>query len=58
LNTALLGWWVYANNGPVYVPSLGEVAITLSLIAAGVVAFGLAAKFLPVFEPEPKPAHA
>lgn len=52
LNTALLGWWVYANGGPVYVPSWGELTITFSLITAGVAAFGIAAKFLPVFPAE------
>ena len=49
LNTALLGWWAYANGGPIYIPSVGEITISLSLVAVGVVAFGLAAKFLPVF---------
>ncbi len=58
LNTALLGWWAYASGGPVYIPSLSEVTITLSLITAGVVGFGLASKFLPVFEGEYRRAHA
>jgi Ni/Fe-hydrogenase subunit HybB-like protein len=57
LNTSLLGWWAYANSGPIYIPSLSEITITLSLVAAGVVAFGLAAKFLPVF-PKEHLAHA
>jgi Ni/Fe-hydrogenase subunit HybB-like protein len=52
LNTSLLGWWTYANGGPIYIPSLGEVTITLSIVAAGVVAFGLATKYLPVFHSE------
>ncbi len=52
LNTSLLGWWAYANGGPVYVPSLGEITITLSIVAAGVVAFTLATKYLPVFHQE------
>ncbi len=52
LNSALLGWWAYANGGPIYIPSMGEITITLSIVAAGVVAFGLAAKFLPVFHGE------
>lgn len=52
LNTSLLGWWAYASGGPVYVPSMGEITITLSIVAAGVVAFGLATKFLPVFHGE------
>ncbi len=58
LNTSLLGWWAYASGGPVYVPSLGEFTVTFSLIAAGVVAFGLAAKFLPVFTTEHEHAPA
>jgi Ni/Fe-hydrogenase subunit HybB-like protein len=49
LNTSLLGWWAYANGGPIYIPSVGEITVSLSLVALGVVAFGLAAKFLPVF---------
>jgi Ni/Fe-hydrogenase subunit HybB-like protein len=57
LNTALLGWWAYAGTGPIYIPSLGELTVTFSLIAAGVVAFGLAVKFLPVF-PKGERAHA
>jgi len=57
LNTALLGWWAYAGTGPIYVPSLGELTITFTLVSAGVVAFGLAAKFLPVF-PRGEHAHA
>ncbi len=52
LNTALLGWWAYAGTGPVYVPSPGELTVTLSLVTAGVVGFGLAARFLPVFTRE------
>jgi Ni/Fe-hydrogenase subunit HybB-like protein len=57
LNTALLGWWVYAGSGPVYVPSLSEITISVSLVTLGVVAFGLIAKFFPVFSHE-KHAHA
>ncbi len=58
LNTALLGWWTYANGGPFYVPSLSEITITVSLLTAGVVAFGLAAKFLPVFTAKHVQSHA
>jgi Ni/Fe-hydrogenase subunit HybB-like protein len=49
LNTALLGWWAYANGGAIYIPSLSEITISVSLVLAGVIAFGMAAKFLPVF---------
>lgn len=52
LNTALLGWWAYASGGAIYVPSMSELTITLLLVTAGVVAFGLATKFLPVFHSE------
>ena len=58
LNTALLGWWAYANGGPVYIPSVSEITISLSLVAVGVVAFGLAAKFLPVFTARPEHSTA
>ena len=55
LNTSLLGWWQYAKGGAVYVPSLNEIIVTVTLISVGVVVFGLAAKFLPLF---PAEAHA
>jgi Ni/Fe-hydrogenase subunit HybB-like protein len=57
LNTSLLGWWQYAKGGAVYIPSWNEVVITVTLVSLGVVVFGLAAKFLPLF-PEEKHAHA
>jgi len=52
LNTTLLGWWQYARGGAVYIPSVNEVIITVTLVSLGVVAFGLAAKFLPLFSEE------
>lgn len=52
LNTALLGWWAYASGGPVYIPSLGELTVTFSLLTAGVAAFAIAARFLPLFPTE------
>ena len=55
LNTSLLGWWQYAKGGAVYVPSLNEIIVTVALISVGVVVFGFAAKFLPLF---PAEAHA
>lgn len=48
LNVSLVGMLFY--TGPVYVPSWMEIVVTLTLISLGVVAFGLAAKYLPVFE--------
>lgn len=39
-----------------YVPSLAEVAVSIGIFSFGILAFGLAAKYLPVFEPE-QPGH-
>ncbi|HTX91965.1 MAG TPA: Ni/Fe-hydrogenase cytochrome b subunit [Anaerolineales bacterium] len=39
-------------SGAHYVPSLPEVAVSLGIFSAGILAFGLAAKYLPVFEEE------
>jgi Ni/Fe-hydrogenase subunit HybB-like protein len=50
LNVSTVG--MMARTGPVYVPSWMEIAVTLSLVTAGVAAFGLAARFLPVFHGE------
>jgi Ni/Fe-hydrogenase subunit HybB-like protein len=35
-----------------YMPTLPEVSVSLGIFAAGILAFGLAAKYLPVFEDE------
>ncbi len=41
-----------------YFPTLPEVAVSLGIFAAGIMAFGLAAKYFPVFESEySHPAH-
>jgi Ni/Fe-hydrogenase subunit HybB-like protein len=37
----------------IYIPSWQELVITLNLISLGVVCFGLAARYLPLFEHEP-----
>jgi Ni/Fe-hydrogenase subunit HybB-like protein len=37
----------------IYVPSWQEIVVTLNLISLGVVCFGLAARYLPLFEHEP-----
>ncbi|MBI5624826.1 MAG: Ni/Fe-hydrogenase cytochrome b subunit [Elusimicrobia bacterium] len=50
LNVSWLGMLPTAST--VYFPSWGELSVTLSFITAGVVAFGLAVRFLHVF-----PAH-
>ena len=48
LNIAIFSFWDY--TGQVYIPSLAEIAVTLTLVTAGVVAFGLIAKYFPIFE--------
>ncbi len=57
LNSSLLGTWQYVNSAKPYIPSVAELTITIALVSAGVVAFGLAAKFLPLF-PNEEHAHA
>ncbi|HEX9075562.1 MAG TPA: Ni/Fe-hydrogenase cytochrome b subunit [Anaerolineae bacterium] len=52
LNTALFSWWNYTSGGPIYIPTLGEIIGSVSLVSLGVVAFGLIAKNFPVFEQE------
>jgi len=56
LNTALLGWWAYADGSAIYIPAWSELWITVSLVSVGVVVFALAAKYLPLFVEEH--AHA
>jgi Ni/Fe-hydrogenase subunit HybB-like protein len=41
-----------------YMPTLPEISISLGIFAAGVLAFGLAAKYLPLFEAEEHHEHA
>ena len=50
LNVSLIGLW--PHFGVIYFPSWMEITITLTLVTVGVLAFGLAAKYLPVFPPE------
>lgn len=57
LNSSLLGTWQYVNSTNPYVPSAAELTITIALVSLGVIAFGLAAKFLPLF-PKEEHAHA
>ncbi len=52
LNTTVLSWWTFTSGGPIYVPTLAEVTVTVGLVSIGVVAFGLIAKNFPVFEQE------
>lgn len=48
LNVSWIGLLPYTGN--IYFPSWMELVITISLVSAGVIVFGLAAKYLPVFE--------
>jgi Ni/Fe-hydrogenase subunit HybB-like protein len=57
LNSSILGTWQYVTSAKPYVPTLPELTITVALVSVGVVAFGLAAKFLPLF-PHEEHAHA
>jgi Ni/Fe-hydrogenase subunit HybB-like protein len=54
LNVGLVGLWPY--TGYIYFPSWMEVVVTITLVTIGVIAFGLAAKYLPVF-PEEQGTH-
>jgi Ni/Fe-hydrogenase subunit HybB-like protein len=57
LNIAMTG--MEASAGTRYIPQWSEVAVTLSVVSFGVVAFTLAVKYLPIFhEPEVKPRKA
>lgn len=55
LNIAITG--MEASSGVRYVPAWTEVAVTAAIVAVGFAIFGLAAKYLPIFEHEPHP-HA
>jgi Ni/Fe-hydrogenase subunit HybB-like protein len=50
LNVSLVGMWPY--TGRIYFPSWMEIMVTITLVTIGVIAFGLAAKYLPVFPEE------
>jgi Ni/Fe-hydrogenase subunit HybB-like protein len=50
LNVGIIGLLPYTGN--IYQPSWMEVVVTLTLVSFGVIAFGLAAKHLPVFPEE------
>jgi Ni/Fe-hydrogenase subunit HybB-like protein len=50
LNVGIVGLWPY--TGQVYFPSWMEVVVTITLVSFGVIAFGLAARYLPVFPEE------
>jgi Ni/Fe-hydrogenase subunit HybB-like protein len=55
-NVGIIGLLPY--TGPIYFPSWMELVVTISLVSAGVIVFGLAAKYLPIFpEEEEHAAH-
>jgi Ni/Fe-hydrogenase subunit HybB-like protein len=63
LNRFNVSWFAVKHANPLtyvpafmsqvhYVPSLAEVSISIGIFSAGILAFGLAVKYLPVFEDE------
>lgn len=50
LNVGIIGLLPYTGN--IYTPSWMEFVVTITLVSVGVIAFGLAAKYLPVFPEE------
>lgn len=50
LNVGIVGLWPY--TGQIYFPSWMEIVVTITLVSFGVIAFGLAARYLPVFPEE------
>jgi Ni/Fe-hydrogenase subunit HybB-like protein len=54
LNVSIIGLWSYTGN--VYFPSWMEFVVTITLVSLGVIAFGLAARYLPVFDGEKEQA--
>lgn len=55
LNISITG--LEASSGVAYVPKWSEVAITMSIVTLGFIAFGLAARYLPIYDHEgPGPA--
>lgn len=55
LNVSLIGLWHY--TGFIYFPSWTEVVVTLTFVTMGVLTFGLAARYLPVFLEEGHQGH-
>lgn len=59
LNVAVTGMEQSVAPGFRYVPKWTEIAVTAAMVAAGFAIFGLAAKYLPIFEDEhKKQAHS
>lgn len=56
LNVSITG--LEASAGVSYVPKWSELAITMSIVTLGFIAFGAAARYLPIYEHEAEPAAA
>jgi Ni/Fe-hydrogenase subunit HybB-like protein len=54
LNVSMIGLWPY--TGSIYFPSWMEIVVTITLVSFGIIAFGMAAKYLPVFPDGSTPA--
>jgi Ni/Fe-hydrogenase subunit HybB-like protein len=50
LNVSVFGLWSY--TGPIYIPSLMEIALTIAMFTFGAAVFAVATRFLPVFPKE------
>ena len=50
LNVSLFGMWTY--TGPIYIPSLMEIAVTAALFTFGAAVFAVLVKLLPVYPTE------
>ncbi len=50
LNVSVFGMWSY--TGPVYIPSLMEISVTVALFTFGAAVFAVLARLLPVFPKE------
>jgi Ni/Fe-hydrogenase subunit HybB-like protein len=49
LNVNMFG--MYSYTGPIYIPSIFEIAVTAAMFTFGAAVFAVASKFLPVFPP-------
>ncbi len=56
LCVSVFGMWTY--TGPVYLPSLMEIALTIAMFTFGAAAFAVLSKLLPVFPKEHEPVVA
>ena len=68
LNRFDISWFAVTHSNPIsyvptfmgnvhYFPSFMEVFLSIGIFSAGILAFGLAAKYLPLFEDEQYEAH-